>query len=117
MEYTERPPIGSRVVMTSGKHGSVISYPKKPKHSDKVTVAKDGETGCNSSVMIKYSNLVPEEKSKHTYNIPAGCDHNWSDWKDAFHTNPPGGEKTLQMRQCTKCSLIETREVDDERSS
>ncbi|MDD5354677.1 MAG: hypothetical protein PHF95_05755 [bacterium] len=58
MEF--KPVVGARVILTNGKHGVVVGYPVKEKHQDKVTVQKDGETGCNSAVMVKYRNLKEE---------------------------------------------------------
>jgi len=55
MEF--KPIEGTRVIMSNGKHGVVVGHPIKDKHQDKVTVQKDGETGCNSQVMVKYKNL------------------------------------------------------------
>ncbi len=55
-----KPVIGTRVIMTNSKHGTVTAYPKKEKHQDKVTVTKDNEVGCNSVVMVKYKNLALE---------------------------------------------------------
>ena len=53
-----KPSVGTRVMLSNGKRGTVSGYLKKPKHIDKVVVQKDGETGCNSVIMVKYKNLT-----------------------------------------------------------
>jgi len=53
-----KPKVGTGVIMSNSKHGIVGVYSKKPKHADKVMILKDGETGCNSSIMIKCKGLV-----------------------------------------------------------
>jgi len=55
---TVRPLIGTRVTLSNGKHGTVTAYPLKPKHATKVAVHKDGETGCNSVILIECRNLA-----------------------------------------------------------
>lgn len=58
-----RPKIGTRVKSERGVIGTVVAYPKKAKHSDKVIVQKDGITGLNTRPMVKYSNLEELEES------------------------------------------------------
>jgi len=64
--YTDRPSVGARVIMSTGKHGLVSGYPVKAKHWDKVFVQKDGETGCNSVALVKFCNLKPEPSGPTT---------------------------------------------------
>ncbi len=52
-----RPQIGLRVKSRRGVVGVVLNWPKKLKHRDKVLVKRDGQTGVNSNILVKYSNL------------------------------------------------------------
>lgn len=55
---------------------------------------------------------MTEEGKTHRYEVPAEqCDHDWTEWMNAFHTNPAGGEEMLQMRWCKKCRASEVREL------
>lgn len=56
---------------------------------------------------------MTEENKTHTYEIPASeCSHDWTDWMDAMHTLPAGGEEKVQMRWCKKCRASEVRELE-----